>query len=269
MAMTTRVWLLDAAMVSSTPAAAWLTQPHAINLYADLPSEAAAVAPWLVPVTSDELAATLPLPARLGVSLLTTKLDIAGLADHLRGLRYLRTADGQVFYLRFADMRVLQACERAWPASQLARIKGLVQSWTYINRSGVWQSFAPAVHGVAQPLGPVSLQAFEALIEAGAADRMALALEEMDELGLKPTQDAEQFAMVERAIGFIRAQAAAGSPVGAWDVQRALARQRVLSGGRAIQNSDFHELLAGRPTAAQIDAWPSMQTNVQGIASHS
>lgn len=249
-------------MVTNTPAAAWLTHPEAINLYADLPSQAAAVAPWLVPATSDELAATLPLPARLGVSLLTTDLDLADLANHLRRLRYLRTSDGQVLYLRFADMRVLQACERAWPASQLARIKGPVERWAYVNRSGVWHAFAPAVRGVAQPLAQVSLRAFEALIEAGAADRMALALEEIDEPGLMPTRDAKQFAMVEQAMAFIREQAAAGSPVGAWDVQRAVSRQCVLSGGRAIQDASFRELLACPATAEQINAWPGVQRNV-------
>ncbi|MBI5333323.1 MAG: DUF4123 domain-containing protein [Burkholderiales bacterium] len=259
MAMTTRAWLLDAAMVSSTPAAAWLTQPHAINLYADLPSAAAAVAPWLVPATSDELATTLPLPVRFGVSLLMTELDLAALADHLRGLRYLRTTDGQVFYLRFADMRVLQACERAWPASRLARVKGLVQSWTYVNRSGAWQSFAPAVRGVAQPLGPVSLQAFEALIEAGAADRMALALDKLREPDLMPTQHADQFSRVEQALSFMKSRAAEGNGSATWEIQRAVARQCVLSDGRVLQDADFVALLAHEPHVEQIDAWPHAQ----------
>lgn len=266
--MTTRAWLLDAAMVSNTPAAAWLTQPDAINLYADLPAEAAAVAPWLVPATSDGLAAALPLPARLGVSLLATQLDLAALADHLRRLRYLRMADGQEFYLRFADMRVLQACERAWPASQLARIKGLVESWAYVNRSGVWQFFASDVRGVAQPLGPVSLQAFEALIEAGAADRMALALEKLREPDLMPTQHADQFTRVEQALSFMQTRIAAGEGLAAWEVQRAVARQCVLSDGRVLQDADFIALLARHPDVEQIDAW-HMQPHARDAATRS
>lgn len=248
--MATSALLIDAAVARDTAAVSWLDQPTAINLYADMPSEAASVAPWLVPEQTLEALGTLPLPTRYGFSHIASDASLDEVAAHLRQLRHLQTSDGQWFYFRFADTRVLKACQRAWPQPMRARVKGPITRWTWYDRRSVLSSFASEVAGVRGPLGALSLAQFQALIDAGAADRMANALEELRQAGLHPVQNADQFDHVEAAVAFMGAE-----PPYGWTVQRAIARQAVLTRGRALGDAAFHALLADKPPAEAIDAW--------------
>lgn len=248
--MATSALLIDAAVARDTAAVSWLDQPTAINLYADMPSEAASVAPWLVPEQTLEALGTLPLPTRYGFSHIASDASLDEVAAHLRQLRHLQTCDGQRFYFRFADTRVLQACEQAWSQPVQARIKGPVTRWTWHDRRGAHRSFAPAVAGIRRPLEALSLAQFQALLDAGAAHRMAHALKELREPELRPVEDADQFDHVEAAVAFMGAE-----PPYGWPVQRSIARLAVLTGGRVLQDPAFHALLADKPPADAIDAW--------------
>lgn len=242
--------MIDAAVVRGTLAVSWLKRPNAINLYADLSPEAAGVAPWLVPEPLSDNLGTLSLPARYGCSQIVSDASLDEVVTHLRQLRHLQTSDRQRFYFRFADTRVLQAREQAWPQPMLARIKGPINRWTWHDRRGVLCAVAPEVAGIRRPLEVLSLAQFQALIDAGAADRMANALQELREPGLHPVQDADQFHHVEAAVAFMGTE-----PPYGWTVQRAIARQAVLTQGRALEDPAFHALLADNPHAEGIDAW--------------
>jgi hypothetical protein len=232
--MMTTYHLLDGSLLGELPWFQNLTQSaDAVALYEDLGPEAVSVGPWLVPVTSGRVG-VVGLPQCHGVSTLSTEASAEQLLAHLYSIRQVQTDDGQSFYFRFADTRTLSAASRAWKPKLLAAIKGPVQEWLYTDR---YQTPIEFAHGVAQTtaaLPQLKLAQFEALINAGQADRIALELQELNEPELQPVTQAQQFRSVEGAVKLMQQH-----EISRYPVQIEIARKAVLTQGHALDHAEF------------------------------
>lgn len=230
--------LLDGALLKDVDWFAHISQsPDAIALYQDLGEDAMHVGPWLVPANSGPLG-TVALPLTHGISTITTQASVEQLVQHLHQIRHIQTDDGQSFYLRYADTRTLSAITQAWPAKLQAAIKGPIDDWQYTDRYAQPVHFAKDVPQQLAPLQKIKLAQFEALINAGQADRIALELQEFNEADLQPVTNAAQFSYIEQAIHFVEKP-----KVGRYSLQIEIARQAVLTQGRALQNPQFIALV--------------------------
>lgn len=249
----TTLLLVDGALLRGSALADELDLARqGVALYADLGEEARAVGPWLLPYGGQPLG-DWPLPLRLGASIVQSQGDVKTVHQHLSSLRTVTMDDGQRFYLRFADTRALGAMQRAWPAALLARIKGPIERWQWVDRRGQPAQFAAGLVGDARPLARVSLAHFDALVKEGADDRMATGLEALRLPGLAPCRDGRQFAWMEQALAWCRSE-----NIAAWKLQREVARLAVLSGGTALMDKLLtaavrHAHLTGETTP--IEQW--------------
>lgn len=232
-------FLVDASVLRGHPLLGQVQQnPRAVALYQDLGEEAQSIGPWLVPAQGIVLP-VLALPQRHGLSEICTSADMQTVAQHFADIRYLQTDDGQQFYFRYADMRTLQAAERALPGKAIASLKGCITHWLYTDRDNARCEFAADRPGTAQPLPPLQLAQFEALVEAGAADRLALSLQELTEPGLDPVANAQQFKYTETALRYIQKHAIEHFPL-----QVEIAKQIVLSQASVLQSPEFDRQVA-------------------------
>jgi Domain of unknown function (DUF4123) len=237
--MKANYFLVDASVLRGHSLLGQVKQdPYSIALYQDLGEEAESIGPWLVPAQSMRLP-VLALPQRHGVSEICTHADMPTVVQHFADIRYLQTDDGQQFYFRYADMRTLQAAERALPGTAIASLKGCITHWHYTNRDNARCEFAADRPGTDQPLPPLRLAQFEALVKAGAADRLALSLQELTEPGLDPVVNAQQFKYTETALRYIEKHAIQHYPL-----QVEIAKQIVLSQANALQSPKFDSQVA-------------------------
>lgn len=252
---TTTLLLVDGAMVGGSPSAQALKlAEQGVALYNDLGEPARATGPWLLPYDEWAQLSEQPLPQRLGMSVVSAKVSVDDLLGHLQSLRTVTMDDGQRFYLRLADTRALTAMMRAWPADLLARIKGPIERWQWVGRGMQVTHFAPDVAGVSRPMPRITLAQFEALVQAGEADRLAAELETMNEPGLQPCRDAEQFHHAQQALGWCAARA-----ITTWRLRCAVARLAVLSGGKVLLDAGFDCAAQQAQHTGEfgcIDAWP-------------
>jgi hypothetical protein len=222
-------------------------------LYADFGEQAASLGPWLIPADSALRLHELPLPQRHGVSVVNSEVSFEALKEHFVSVRTATMTDGQRFHLRLADTRALTAMMKAWPARLLARIKGPITEWNWIDCLGQPQSFAPEVSGVRGSLPLVTLDQFDAVVQAGRADALAADLEALNEAGLRPCHDAAQFQHVPAAV-----QWCDDRRIGSWTLRRAIARQAVLSDGGALNDGRFSAAVDEARhlgDCAPVDAW--------------
>ncbi|MBK1713177.1 hypothetical protein CLD22_25305 [Rubrivivax gelatinosus] len=135
----------------------------------------------------------------------------------------------------------------------LATIKGPVARWSWVDRYGRPCELAQELAG--SDAGDLTFAAnqLDALLAAGAADQMAVSLEELGDPGLSPKKDAAQFVRVEEALAHC-------TEVGLdpWLLRRAVARRVVLSSGAALRDAGFRAAvleakLRGTPDA--VDRW--------------
>lgn len=231
-------YLLDGSLLKDLDWFQNLTQSaDAIALYQDLGEEAIGVGPWLVPARSADVSAV-KLPQSHGISTITTQASLEQLVQHLHQIRQIRTDDGQSFYLRFADTRTLNAITQAWPAKLQAAIKGPVNDWKYVDRYKKPIHFAKDLPQNLAALPLLKLAQFEALVNAGRADRFALELQDFNETNLHPVTDAQQFNNVELAVKFVEKEG-----IQRYALQIEIARKSVLTQGRALQNTQFVALV--------------------------
>lgn len=235
-------WLLDGALLRDAPFwSALKTQTGSIALYADLGDDAADVGPWLVPGEAWSMPVDLPLPWRHGVHALSHCESRQVIQAHFEAVRYVWTDDGQRFYLRVADARTLRAAATTLPPHMQRQIRGPVAHWCYWTFEGTPESFAPP-QGDGRPgrsqasTLTLTLNQFEALIDAGTADRLAEELAATHEEGIKPTHDAEQFRLVLAALGY-----AGERHVVSQQMRRAIARAGILSKGAVFGDPAFEK----------------------------
>jgi Domain of unknown function (DUF4123) len=245
-------WLVDGAMASREAQTQSLLQHiDAIALYADLGEQAASVGPWLLPGDIAINPANVALPARLGISQLHTDVTLEALLSHAKSIRQIRTDDGQSFFLRFADTRVLHAAAVALAPKHLARIKGPVLEWRCWDRAGTPTTFAPGPVNTkaAASSAPVvlSLKAFEALIDAGLPDQMLVMLQELTDPRLTDLHAPARFACLEKAAAFVQQHG-----IESFAFRRAVARHSVLSGATALTNLGFLEVLKESRQTGQV-----------------
>ena len=224
--------------------------------------DASAVGPWFISgLRLDELAVgEWPLPERLGASGIEAHCSPGQLLEHLRSIRTVSTGDGGAFYLRFADMRALSAMLAALgsSAAQRRRLLGPIVSWSFMDRAGKhsqWIAPDPALGGQYKDTRQTTLvlsgAELDRLEAASLADRLAAAVEELDDNRARPQQHADQFALVAEAAGFVKRHG-----IDSFVVQRAIARKVLEEGGAFLNNGRFVSAL---PALVQLrDAEPAI-----------
>lgn len=237
--------LVDGAMLAGR--ADWTrmrSERPAIPLYADLAEDAHAVGPWLIPETSleDFNTAEIALPARLGLSELSFDVSFEALREHLHSLRYVDTSDGQRYFLRYADMRALDALLVALDVSVRKRsLFGPLSGWRYVDRDGELKDW---VKGGLEPVASrvtgsgleLKLDAKELsrLLDAMLADRLASALDELGESDLSPNADARQHAHVRAAASWLQRES-----IDSFAVQCAVARRSIETRSACLDRPGF------------------------------
>lgn len=155
------VWLLDGAALTDEEMNMLCRQAQHHFVYDHLDhTDHRRMGPLLIAECADvlEIIATLKGdPVRAwSVSKWTSPMPWEELVQHARELRYIRTADGQRFYLRFADSRSFASVWDVLTERQQSRIMAPLSSWEYSDRKGKAVKLA---HTAAMPFEsiPVSL----------------------------------------------------------------------------------------------------------------
>ena len=233
---------------------------RAVPLYGDLGAEARGVGPWLLDGSFAIELDQLPLPGRLGISRWQTDAGLKELLEHAKAIRHLQTDDGQSFYLRYADTRVLDAVKTALPEGMQATVQGPLLHWTWLDRDMQPARFLAAGRERAHTRAlKLTTAQFESLLAAGLPDRLALMLEELNEPELRNLHHASAFVPIRAAAAFLRE-----NHIEAFSFQRAIARQAVLTGGAALRSDEFmaavSAVMNGSAAIGVIDAWVPRQT---------
>jgi ABC-type transporter Mla MlaB component len=234
--------LLDAAIWRDFPDFDVLRRTaNAVPLYADLPSaDASLFGPWLLEAEAFDTCvsadAAKEVPWRYGVSRLLTDASPATLIVHLESQRSIGMAEGDRYYLRFADTRALDALGRVLTPDQVQQLRGPVERWHY------WDRFASeGEFGAGVPADPrrndtivLSSEQSDRLLErqlAGAlADELAAGSGAADQIALT----AEQLAHVDASAVFVLTHG-----IEPFDVQRHIAVIAVETGGAVLSDTRF------------------------------
>lgn len=137
----TRYWLIDGGVVTQAEWQQVDAHTSTCHLYEFLNDEQATLmGPRVLSDTSDSRQLTDALKAdeirRWAVSELHTDLGHEALAVHLKKLVYCWTADGQRFFLRFADGRSMRAFWSVLSDKQRGNIAGPLSAWQTTERDG-------------------------------------------------------------------------------------------------------------------------------------
>ena len=234
--------LLDAAIWRDNPHFDTLIHtPNAVSLYADLPAaDASLFGPWLVEF--DAFNACLPseesreLPWRYGVSRLATEASLASLTVHLESQRSIAMAEGDRYYLRYADTRALDVLARVLTLEQTKQLKGPVVQWNYLDRFGEERAFganAPADMGRCGVIVLSAEQGDDLLVQQLAralADDLAMG----NDGTIHEQVPAAHFPHVEASAAFVLNHGI--EPI---DVQRHVAAAAIETDGAVLQDARF------------------------------
>ena len=125
--------LVDGAMLRNVGAHLARAPGTAISLFADLPTEAQALGPWLLP-TAEAMEHGVD-GTRPGVNWLASTATLLDNAEHLR--RWMRDGDPNgMHYTRLADGRVLRAAMTVWSPAQQAAFCAPWLGWWLADRDG-------------------------------------------------------------------------------------------------------------------------------------
>ena len=220
---------------------ALMHRANALPLYADLPSaHASQLGPWLL--DADAFRACLPgnepraLPWRCGFSYLATDESRTGLAVHLESQRVIAMAEGDLYYLRYADTRALDALSRVLSPEQMQQLKGPVVRWDYLDRFGGEREFGagvpadPSRHAAIVLSGEQSARMLEQQLAADLADYLETGREDPTRCSLS----ADLYAQIEAAAAFVLLHGI--EPLA---VQRHIAAIAVEAGGAVFADAGF------------------------------
>jgi hypothetical protein len=242
--------LLDGALVRGlVDCTALLADPATLSIYADLGAEAAAVGPILTTQDRDAVLRSEALAEagaierrhwRYGHALLRTQADEQGLGAHLRERRYLKTRDGQRFFLRYADARALLALWPALTGSQRADLLGPIAQWTVHDARGAPVTLEAA--GLERPAASATLvlrpAALDQLTQAMWTWNLLAAAEEVDASLVERETDADSLAWCEQA------SALANAPTRcSFAVETMVAVALLRSRGWAVESASFADAL--------------------------
>lgn len=234
--------LLDAAIWQDFPRFEALTRTlGAVSLYADLPSEnAGRFGPWLL--QADAFDASVPgeapcdLPWRYGVSRLATDTSLASLTVHLESQRSIAMADGDRYYLRYADTRALDALAQVLTCEQMQQLKGPVRHWCYLDRFGRTREFGAGLAAELRRCCPIllsheqSARLLEHQLAAALAEHLTTGRADAGEVPLP----AEQYTHVEASAAFVLVHG-----IEPLEVQQHIAAIAVDTGGAVLTDDRF------------------------------
>lgn len=246
--------LLDAAIWRDFPHFdALMRTANAVPLYADLPSaDASLFGPWLLQAEAFE--ACFPgdesrsSPWRYGVSRLATDAVLASLVKHLESQRSIAMADGDRYYLRYADTRALDALARVLTPEQMSQLKGPVAHWHYRDRFGEDREFGAGVpadsrrHAVIVLSESQSARLLEHQLAGALADELAVSGGDPDQLDLS----ADQYPHVEASAAFVLAHG-----IEPFNVQRHIAAIAVETEGAVLTDARFTKQVDSLRASAQ------------------
>ena len=234
--------LLDAAIWRDNPYFDTLVRTaNAVSLYADLPSaEASQCGPWLVEagtfnacVPSEESG---ELPWRYGVSRLATEASLASLTVHLESQRSIAMAEGDRYYLRYADTRALDALARVLTREQTKQLKGPVERWSYMDRFGEEREFGANAPADLHRYGVIVLSAEQGdqllvlQLARALADELAMGDDDMT----REPVPAAKLPHVEASAAFVLDHG-----IEPFDVQRHVAAAAIETDGAVLQDARF------------------------------
>jgi hypothetical protein len=214
---------------------------NATPLYADLPSlNAKQLGPWLL--DADTFCACVPadepraLPWRFGLSRLSTEESWASLAKHLESQRGVAMADGDRYYLRYADTRALDGLERALTDEQKQQLKGPIAHWHYVDRFGQEREFGAGLSADLRRHAEIVLSAEQSdrLLEQELAGTLAEYLETGREGSDQCRLSAVQYGHVEASVAFLLRHG-----IEPLDVQRHVAAVAVGTDGAVFTDAGF------------------------------
>jgi Domain of unknown function (DUF4123) len=239
--------LIDAAIVHGLPQFDDLTRtPNAIPLYADLPSpNASLLGPWLLDAEAfyaclgaDEPLSDEPLglPWRYGASSLITDATLAALVFHFESQRSIGMADGDRYYLRYADTRALDALARVLTPQQVSQLKGPVVHWRYVDRFEERREFGAGVPANARRHDAIVLSDAQSaqLLEQQLAGALADAVYAGSGGRLNPHLVASQYRHIEASAAFVLRHG-----IEPFEVQRHVASVAIETGGALLTDERF------------------------------
>lgn len=213
----------------------------AASLYADLPGATASrLGPWLL--AADEFNARVDseesheLPWRYGISRLVTDTTLASLTAHLETQRSIAMAEGDRYYLRFADMRAVSALSRVLTREQAQQLKGPVAHWHYIDRFGHENEFGAGIPTDARRHAVIVLSDAQSalLLERQLADALADALIAFSDDSELPCRVAEQYRHIEVSATFVLTH-----EIEPFEVQKYVAAMAVETEGAVLRDAGF------------------------------
>lgn len=234
--------LFDAAVCRGLSQFDDLTQTAgAVALYADLPShDAGLFGPWLFEASAfhaivpDDIPPALPW--RYGISHLSSVAGVADLAMHFKSQRSIAMADGDRYYLRYADTRALAALKRVLTPRQMHQLKGPVARWRYLDRFDEDQEFGETVAGdlCRREMIVLSDEQSTNLLEQQLAALLADEIDTTSDGVLDPHRVAAQYQHVEEAAAFVLSHG-----IEPFEVQRHVAAVTVETGGTLLTDKQF------------------------------
>lgn len=214
---------------------------NATPLYADLASASAKqYGPWLF--DADEFKTCVPgdepleLPWRYGVSRVFSEASLASLAMHLESQRSIAMAEGDRYFLRFADTRALDALARVLTTKQITRLKGPVTQWHYLDRFGDEKAFGRGLPADEHRHAEIVLsdEQCAALLEQALAGALADALAVGGAQTGDPHLSAGQYRHVEASAAFVLLHG-----IEPFEVQRHVAAAAVQTDGSVLTDARF------------------------------
>jgi hypothetical protein len=178
----------------------------------------------------------LDLPWRYGVSSLTTDATLAALVSHLESQRSIAMADGDRYYLRYADTRALDALSRVLTPQQTSQLKGPVLHWRYVGRFEEQREFGAGIPACTRRHEAIVLSEAQSaqLLEQQLAGALADAVLAGSGGRLKPHLVASQYRHIEASAAFVLRHG-----IEPFEVQRHVAAVAVESGGGLFTDERF------------------------------
>ena len=239
---------------------------NAIPLYADLPSSnASQLGPWLLDV--DAFCACVPgdeassLPWRCGLSRLSTEASRTDVAMHLESQRGIAMAEGDRYYLRYADTRALDGLVRVLTDEQKQQLKGPVARWHYLDRFGREREFGAGLSADPRRHGGIVLSAEQSarLLEQQLTGTLAEYLETGRDGSGQCCLSSSQYEHVEASVAFVLKHG-----IEPLEVQRHVAAVAVETDGAVFTDARFLarvDSLCVSERWQELIAWRGASTN--------
>jgi Domain of unknown function (DUF4123) len=263
------LFLLDGTLVRGLVNCETLLQDlSASAVYADMGAEAALFGPILCKQKTVPNESTLNIGEhrrrwRYGNAVLKSDADAETVLAHLIGQRFIHTADGQQFFLRYADARSLLALWSVMSARQRSTLLGPIKTWVVFGTDNTSISLdSNGADAAATGNLVLSDTDLEKLTEAMWPWNLLLAAEEADASIAERQSDDEAFSMCIKAT---KLAGKAGSC--SFAVETLLAVAMIRSRGEALYKPSFLEAAETSRTTRDvqpIQKWIKQEFDTDG-----